>query len=230
MFKESVLIMDEVDMILHPMKSELNFPIGPKVELDLSPQRWLMPIHILDAIFFCERKRMSVSFKQSTRAMKILKRINKVVAQGYRIRALQRHPHIVLLNLDWYFLKLVPVMADWLYLWLEAQHLAGLSESKVIKYVRISFFWGKIFPLFLFFINLGKFWPFFRYLIEGANHYHNRELAFEVESKLTPNHKKMLNLSRDWLLSYLPHVLQKIDRVSFGIMNEDDYKRAIREV
>jgi hypothetical protein len=28
LFKESILIMDEVDLILHPMKSELNFPIG----------------------------------------------------------------------------------------------------------------------------------------------------------------------------------------------------------
>ena len=27
MFREGVLIMDEVDMLLHPLKSELNFPI-----------------------------------------------------------------------------------------------------------------------------------------------------------------------------------------------------------
>ena len=40
LFKESTLIMDEVDLILHPMKSELNFPIANKQELDFSPQRW----------------------------------------------------------------------------------------------------------------------------------------------------------------------------------------------
>lgn len=28
--------------------------------------------------------------------------------------------------------------------------------------------------------------------------------------------------------SYLPHVLQKIDRVSFGLMNKGDYARAIK--
>jgi hypothetical protein len=28
MWRKSVLIMDEVDMLLHPLKSELNFPIG----------------------------------------------------------------------------------------------------------------------------------------------------------------------------------------------------------
>ena len=27
MFREGVLIMDEVDMLIHPLKSELNFPI-----------------------------------------------------------------------------------------------------------------------------------------------------------------------------------------------------------
>ncbi|CAM9096575.1 unnamed protein product, partial [Heterosigma akashiwo] len=38
----------------------------------------------------------------------------------------------------------------------------------------------------------------------------------------------MLNLAHDWLRSYLPHVLQKIDRVSFGIFNKGDYDRAIK--
>lgn len=63
-FGFSILIMDEVDLILHPMKSELNFPIGEKIELDFSPQRWQMPIHLLDSIFYAERQRISVSFKQ----------------------------------------------------------------------------------------------------------------------------------------------------------------------
>ncbi len=39
--------------------------IGNKQELDVSPQRWLLPIHLLDAIYFCDIKRMSVSFKTS---------------------------------------------------------------------------------------------------------------------------------------------------------------------
>jgi hypothetical protein len=90
-------------------------------------------------------------------------------------------------------------MADWLYMWLEAQHMAGLSEKAIKKF-----------------------------LIEGANANHNQDLAEDVQNKLSPNHRKMLNLGRDWLNSYLPHVLQKIDRVSFGIMNADDYDRAVK--
>ena len=34
LFKSACLIMDEVDLLLHPLKSELNFPIGDKVELN----------------------------------------------------------------------------------------------------------------------------------------------------------------------------------------------------
>ena len=28
LFKDGIMLMDEVDLILHPLKSELNFPIG----------------------------------------------------------------------------------------------------------------------------------------------------------------------------------------------------------
>ena len=53
------------------------------------------------------------------------------------------------------------------------------------------------------------------------------ELVELVNNTLSPKHKKMLNLCRDWLKSYLPHVLQKIDRVSFGLLNKADFDRAM---
>lgn len=40
LFRKGVLIMDEVDLILHPLKSELNFPVGAKHDLDFNPLRW----------------------------------------------------------------------------------------------------------------------------------------------------------------------------------------------
>ena len=46
-FNDSVLMMDEVDLILHPLKSELNFPIGAKYPLDFNPLRWKLPIHLV---------------------------------------------------------------------------------------------------------------------------------------------------------------------------------------
>lgn len=38
---------------------------------------------------------------------------------------------------------------------------------------------------------------------------------------------KMMNLSHDWLSAYLPHVLSKIDRVSFGLLSAEDLARAL---
>lgn len=39
---------------------------------------------------------------------------------------------------------------------------------------------------------------------------------------------QMLNLTHDWLRSFLPHVLAKIDRVSFGLLTPEDLKRALQ--
>lgn len=49
-FREGVLLLDEVDMVLHPLKSELNFPIGEKFDLDGKGTVFLIaPTHV-DAV------------------------------------------------------------------------------------------------------------------------------------------------------------------------------------
>lgn len=68
----------------------------------MSPQRWLLPIHILDAIYYLDTSRMSVGFKSSKRAAAILHKLSAVMNEGYQSRALQRNPHCLLLNVDWY--------------------------------------------------------------------------------------------------------------------------------
>jgi hypothetical protein len=200
LFQESILIMDEVDLILHPMKSELNFPIGPKQELDLSPQRWLLPVHLLDAIYYCDLQRMSVPFRNSKRATAILQTLSHAMRQGYATRALQKNPHCILLNADWYHSTMKPILADWAHLWLEANHVAGISKTDCCDF-----------------------------LVNGASTKWNAALADRIErSTLTSNHRKLLNLAHDWLDSFMPHCLSKIDRVSFGIMNKGDFERAIK--
>ena len=194
LFQSSVLIMDEVDLILHPLKSELNFPIGAKLDLDFAPHRWKLPIHLLDAVFFASRGRMSVGFHDSNRAHAILAQLAQLIQLGYSTRALQRNPHVVLLNVEFYHEQLKPVLMDWLLLWLESQHLSGLSEEQIKAYI-----------------------------LHGSTG--DVKLTAAVEA-LSPKMLKMLNLSRDWLGSYMPHVLSKIDRVSFGLLNADDLRRA----
>ena len=45
-----LLLANQVDVLLHPLKSELNFPIGHRDKIDLFGYRWELPIFILDAI------------------------------------------------------------------------------------------------------------------------------------------------------------------------------------
>ena len=40
LWRDGVLIMDECDLLMHPLKSELNFPIGHKQPIDLAGHRW----------------------------------------------------------------------------------------------------------------------------------------------------------------------------------------------
>ena len=53
------------------------------------------------------------------------------------------------------------------------------------------------------------------------------DLAATLKQRLSDEHMKMLNLSHDWLKSFLPFVLGKIDRVSFGLLTPGDLARAL---
>jgi hypothetical protein len=58
LFRTGALLLDEVDLILHPLKSELNWPIGVKLPLDFTYSkargvhglRWQVPFYLLDAV------------------------------------------------------------------------------------------------------------------------------------------------------------------------------------
>jgi hypothetical protein len=53
----------------------------------------------------------------------------------------------------------------------------------------------------------------------------NVSITSKLRTHLGDDHVKMLNLGHDWLQSYLPFVLQKVDRVSFGLLKPEDIKQ-----
>jgi thiol-disulfide isomerase/thioredoxin len=197
LFRQSVLMLDEVDLILHPLKSELNFPIGAKEPLDFSPLRWQLPVHILDAIFYAERGTISVDFRTSSLAQSILHKIKKVIQDGYAMKALQANPHAVLLDQNYYHSAMRPLFAQWSLLWIEAQNFSGISRDDVLYY------------------------------ISDPRADHDEDLKAKVTANVPHRCVQMLNLAQDWLRSFLPHILAKIDRVSFGIMTKADKTRAL---
>ena len=136
-FREAVLLLDEVDMVLHPLKSELNFPIGDKFALDggeVAGERWSLPTHLVDALFYTQTGRVS-TFESSGLALALLERLKRAVNEGYAQKALQKLPHVTLLDPAFYHAKLKPLLAEWAYLWLQKQHLHGIDKEEAIQYV-----------------------------------------------------------------------------------------------
>jgi len=63
------------------------------------------------------------------------------------------------------------------------------------------------------------------YMVNGP--LKDRQAASAVQVALDDEYMKMLNLSHDILRNYLPHVMSKIDRVSFGLLSKGDLKLSL---
>jgi hypothetical protein len=200
-FRSGALLLDEVDLLLHPLKSELNWPIGQKDPIDYSRTklgiglRWDMQWHLLDAIFYHSTKKMSVAFKDSREAISILENISLVIQQGIASKFMQRTPHLVLLNRIFYHKQIKPLMARWQLLYLRNKRLPEVEDKHLLSYMMNG-------PL------------------------KDRQAASAVQVALEDEYMKMLNLSHDLLRNFIPHVLSKINRVSFGLLSKADLKNS----
>lgn len=208
MFKECALILDEVDTLLHPLKSELNWPLGKKDPLDFSTSsagnglRWEIPFHLLDAIFYATTNKLTVPYATSREALLVLEKIKKLVVEGVEEKMMQQTPHLVLLNPGFYHTKLKPLLAHWYLVYLGSKQLTRVNESLTDA-------------------------DLLRYLEAGP--IGDRQNAAKVQNLLRSEFIKMLNLGHDWLQYFMPFVLQKIDRVSFGLLSAQDLTRALEE-
>jgi hypothetical protein len=125
-FRGSVEIMDEVDIILHPLKSELNWPLGAKDPLDFTRTRsskglrWSIPNHLLDAILSCcgmpivaeiaDSRSSSESFlpfcvlciTSFFFAVAILEELEAIINKGFDTLQIQRTPHLALVSKNFY--------------------------------------------------------------------------------------------------------------------------------
>ena len=206
-FRIGTFIIDEVDLILHPLKSELNFPIGRKEPLDLTLNksqkglRWEIPLFLLDAVYYATEGRMTVPMHGSREAQLTLAQIKQVLDDGYAQKSLQRTPHLVLLSRAFYHVKLKPLLARWIVIWMSFRQASGLTDNQMFDYLTLTKDGGDI-----------------------------KQKAMEVgiqEELLADEVMKLLNLAHDWLHSYLPFVLGKIDRVSFGLLNDEELTKAL---
>lgn len=135
-FRQGVMLVDEVDLILHPLKSELNFPCGEKFPLDGAEhgERWLLPIALIDAVFYATSRRSS-ALEARGATFDVLERLAAAIDQGYAQMALQRLPHLTLLDAAYYHKRLKPLLAEIAWAWLTSQHLHGVDKDDVVNYL-----------------------------------------------------------------------------------------------
>lgn len=201
LFRSGVLLLDEVDLLLHPLKSELNWPIGLKDPIDYSRARlgvglrWDMQWHLLDAIFYSATKKMSVDFKDSREAISILENISMIIQKGIASKSMQYTPHLVLLDRQFYSRELKPLMARWQLQYLRNKRLPQVEDKHLLSYMMNG-------PL------------------------KDTQAASAVQVALDDEYMKMLNLSHDLLRNFIPHVMSKINRVTFGLLSKADIRNS----
>jgi hypothetical protein len=197
LLKDAIIIMDEVDMILHPLKSELNFPMGPKEPLPDSPMRWKFPIYLLS--FFLRAgsdDHAQNAGVLTSKQVSIIDEMREMLKDGAKDGSLQRRPHWVLVSPQFYAQKLLPNFVEISLLYCDK---SGIDSKQ--PWVRSYLCMEKV--------DSGS-----------------EEAAAFLNS--SEQDRGRLNMIRVWLHLVLPHILQKVDRVSFGLMNEQDCKRALK--
>jgi len=221
LFSAGVLILDEVDLILHPLRSELNWPLGKKEALDFTRSkagdglRWQIPFHMLDAVFYAGtahgndgedyRKQTIMDLKECGRNVTdLLERIRTAVCDAANESAVLLTPHFALAerrsagtsklssSSSYYRKRLAPLLAQWMLLWLfDGRRFKGVPEQDVRRYLEQP----------------------------------TSSTMGSALRNLSDDQMKMLNLSHNWIHSFASHVLSKINRVHFGVLTSAEIRR-----
>ena len=64
--------------------------------------------------------------------------------------------------------------------------------------------------------------------ISNGSHAAPRDLVDRLARVLGDEHLKMVNLTSDWLNSFLPHAISKVNRVHYGLLTPRDVTDALR--
>ena len=191
--------------------------------LDLAPLRWQLPLHLLEPFMLSSARQEDVH--RGPKELQLLQRIFQVIKEGVDAQAIQTSPHFILLNRHWYFKRLRGVLGLWLLRFLQAQ--TGFS-SDLHALPATS---GALYPTDLLANEgrlalccsgqgLGNCSPsaLAFCFIADSNERASGPLRDAVLQSFSPPSVQLLNLARDWLASYLPHVLSKVNCVNYGLL------------
>eukprot|EP00854_Cymbomonas_tetramitiformis_P003795 gene3795-4746_t len=103
LLKQGLLIMDEADVLFHPLKSELNFPVGQIVPLPYAEARVRATFRLLGAVLDGECAAVTRGIEATVAAREML-----------------MVPHLLLVDRGGYA-RLVPALAAWMWEWLKTE-------------------------------------------------------------------------------------------------------------
>lgn len=218
-----VLLMDEVDMLLHPLKSELNFPIGAKMKIDVDgggegsaereltsggdaiPEglRWELPMALIDVVLSASvtakgaaKGGGSSSFASPSSSGKEA-RIVDALLTGRKAMALQMTPHLLLLS------STGPTVTK---LRAEVARVATefIQSRQLIRWKR-GYSHGAVSPE-----------DMLEYVLQTDGT--DWRLKTEFDQALAPATMQLLNLSRQWISTFFCHSFSKINRVNYGLL------------
>jgi len=223
MFASGKAIIDEVDLVLHPLKSELNFPTGKKEPLDLAPARWELPIHLLDGVYYALGERPLCDNTFINEAKRILEGkpgsggspsddpLSRVLHQGKVDKAIVESPHLTLLHKPFYEKHMLRPVARWCVPWLLAQKELSWEKEQIRRGNKEH---RQDRPNFDFDALVESF-------ISGETS------AVEKIKVLNLQHRslQLLNLAKQWVCNFLPHTLSKRSRIEMGLLQHHDIER-----
>jgi len=206
LFKEGTLLLDEVDLILHPLKSELNWPMGRKDPLDFTRKgiRWDIAFFLIDGMMQGSGASTSTSnLEDSMGARKIIEELKREMTKGIEENEVQVTPHMVIVSPSFYHQKIKLLIAKWGIHYLRMKKVVG-DEKMLLQYIMGG--------------NGNS----------TADYNQQQQVLSSLKlSGLGQDQVQILNLMKEWICSYLLNVLKKINRVHYGLLQPLDLKRAL---
>ena len=134
-FRRSVALLDEVDVLLHPLRSELNWPQGERHPIHFAPMRWQLPFHLLDGALYPSSRQCTATWHESPEAQLLLRQLCDAHDEGMASCTLQAVPHTVLLERAFYDDRLRPLLTHWALLWLRRNRVQHGTDEQLIQYL-----------------------------------------------------------------------------------------------
>lgn len=204
------LIMDEIDLLLNPLRSELNFPLGNEKSLAAAPLRWDIVIRLMDAVLRAAAVAdlgPAVMGQDVSVADVRIKTLAARLRQGFEQRVIQRLPHLVLLDRRYYDAEIRADVAEWVAYDLLTRHVLETKSGHephrlevVAKYLQT---------------NTGAL----------AGDGPSSELVRQFQATYDDASLRVLTLCHQWVTVLLPHCLSKIDRFAYGLLGSATAKQ-----